>query len=138
MDRRQLLLASVTVSVGLYGLLGMAEDAQASDKKSGGGKDTYLTMPPATGVIPRRDGRRSTLTVEMGLDVPNEELRARAELSRPRLNAALNEVVRTTARSLLPGRVPDLESLTRSLQSATDRVLGRQGAKILLGSVVVL
>ena len=135
MDRRQLLLTALTASVGLCAPL---QAAMASEKKSEAGNASFVALSPATGVIPRRDGRRSTLTVEIGIDVPDRELRERAVLSRPRLTAAHNEVVRTAARSLLPGRVPDIEALGRSLQTATDAVLGRPGATLLLGSVIVL
>lgn len=137
MNRRQIILTSLVASVGLCAPLAVASAAVAPEAK-GGGNETYLAMSPATGVIPRRDGRRSTLTVEMGLDIADRDLRERATLSKPRLTAAYNEVVRTAARALLPGRVPDLDGMTRSLQAATDRVLGKSGAKILLGSVIVL
>ena len=106
--------------------------------ESAAGKDSYIAMNSATGVVPRRDGRRSTLTVEIGIDVPDRTLRERAVLSRPRLTAAYSEVVHRTSRALLPGRVPDVEALATALQAATDRVLGQPGAKVLLGSVIVL
>ena len=111
--------------------------ALSAPKGGSGGNNPYVVIAPATGVVPRRDGRRSTLTVEMGLEVPDRDLRDRAHLSRPRLSAAYNEIVRTTASRLLPGTPPDIEAIGRDLQAATDRVLARSGARLLLGSVVV-
>lgn len=132
-----MLLTSLCLCAGLFGPFAGVASAKAPEKSSGAGTETYLPMNPATGVIPRRDGRRSTLTVEIGLDVPDAVLRERAILSKPRLTAGFNEVVRNASRSLLPGRVPDLDALTRLLQTQADQILGKPGAKVLLGSVIV-
>lgn len=138
MDRRHLiqtgLMALCGLSVGLIPLGGAVASSSSSGSSS---KASYIAIPPASGVIPRRDGRRSILSVELGLDVPESALRERVTLSRPRLSAAYNEVVRTTASRMLPGTPPDIDAIGRALQAATDRVLGRAGAKLLLGTVVV-
>ena len=135
MDRRAL--------IGLAALgsaLAAAEAAKASGKSSGGGApaNAYIPLPTATATILRRDGRRGVMTVEVGVDVADTALRARADQSRPRLSAAYNEVVRLAGERLLPGAPPDVEWLSRALQAATDRVLGKAGAKLLLGTVMVV
>lgn len=135
MDRRAL--------IGLAALgsaLAAAEAAKASGKSSGGGApaNAYIPLPTATATILRRDGRRGVMTVEVGVDVADEALRTRADQSRPRLSAAYNEVVRLAGERILPGAPPDVEWLSRALQAATDRVLGKSGAKLLLGTVMVV
>jgi len=135
MDRRAL--------IGLAALgsaLAAAEAAKASGKSSGGGApaNAYIPLPTATATILRRDGRRGVMTVEVGVDVVDEALRTRADQSRPRLSAAYNEVVRLAGERILPGAPPDVEWLSRALQAATDRVLGKAGAKLLLGTVMVV
>ena len=135
MDRRAL--------IGLAALgsaLAAAEAAKASGKSSGGGApaNAYIPLPTATATILRRDGRRGVMTVEVGVDVADEALRTRADQSRPRLSAAYNEVVRLAGERMLPGAPPDVEWLSRALQAATDRVLGKPGAKLLLGTVMVV
>ncbi len=135
MDRRAL--------IGLAALgsaLAAAEAAKASGKSSGGGApaNAYIPLPTATATILRRDGRRGVMTVEVGVDVADEALRTRADQSRPRLSAAYNEVVRLAGERILPGAPPDVEWLSRALQAATDRVLGNAGAKLLLGTVMVV
>ena len=47
-------------------------------------------------------------------------------------------VWRVAGERLLPGAPPDVEWLSRALQAATDRVLGKAGAKLLLGTVMVV
>ena len=81
--------------------------------------------------------RRGVLTVQLGIDVPNATLRARAAASVPRLRAAYAQVVQTYAAGLPAGALPDADWLSRELQRQTDRVLGAPGARLLLGSIIV-
>lgn len=129
MDRRQL------IALALSGLA-LASAAHASPEKSGGGKGGYLSMPTATATVLRRDGRRGVLTVETGLDIADGALMERARLSQPRLSAAYNEIARIAAERLLPDAPPNVEWLAAALQHATDAILGRPGAKLLLGTVM--
>ena len=63
-------------------------------------------------------------------------LMERARLSQPRLSAAYNEIARIAAERLLPDAPPNVEWLAVALQHATDAILGRPGAKLLLGTVM--
>ena len=128
MDRRHL------IGLTLSGLA-LASAAHASPEKSGGTKGGYLSLPTATATVLRRDGRRGVMTVETGLDIADGALMERAQLSLPRLSAAYNEIVRIAAERLLPDAPPNVEWLV--LQHATDAILGKPGAKLLLGTVMV-
>ncbi len=130
MDRRHL------IGLTLSGLA-LAGASHASPEKGGGGKGGYLSLPTATATVLRRDGRRGVMTVETGLDIVDGALMERARLSQPRLSAAYNEVVRIAAERLLPDAPPNVEWLVVALQHATDAILGRPGAKLLLGTVMV-
>lgn len=130
MDRRHL------IGLTLSGLA-LASAAHASPEKSGGGKGGYLSLPTATATVLRRDGRRGVMTVETGLDIADGALMERARLSQPRLSAAYNEIVRIAAERLLPDAPPNVEWLVVALQHATDVILGKPGAKLLLGTVMV-
>ena len=55
-----------------------------------------------------------------------------------RLSAAYNEVVSIAAERLLPDAPPNVEWLIIALQHATDAILGKPGAKLLLGTVMVV
>jgi len=134
MDRRALIgLAALSTAL-------VAAEAEASGKSEGGGApaNAYIPLPTATATILRRDGRRGVMTVEVGVDVADPVLRTRADQSKPRLSAAFNEVVRLAGERMLPSAPPDVEWLSRALQAATDRVLGRPGGKLLLGTVMVI
>lgn len=76
--------------------------------------------------------------VSFGMDVPDAELRERAELIMPRLQdawlTALNLYASTTVR---PGRPANITEVSGLLQSTADRVLGKPGARVLIASVIV-
>lgn len=103
-------------------------------KKSGGGN--YLAMQTLLGTTMRPDGRRGVLSVDCGLDVPDAALRERAEKSSPRLRAAYVQTVQAYAAGLQTGMLPNAEYIAQTLQRQTDAILGKPGAKILLGAII--
>lgn len=111
-------------------------NAPKEEKKKGGGA-SFIQIPTLTATIVRRNGRRGVLTVETGVDVPDGGLRARAEASQPRLRAAYSQVIQTYAAGMSPGGVPNADYLSRELQRQTDMVLGKPGAKLLLGTILM-
>lgn len=136
MDRRALF----TLAPAALGLLATTAHAGGPGGGGGGGAsaNTYIRYPTITASSARPGGRRGVMTVETGVDVPDEALRLRAEQSAPRLRAAYAVVVQRNASQLLPGAPPNVDQISRELQAATDRVLGRTGARLLLGTVMVI
>jgi len=130
MDRRTLLALTLASAV-LPGL------ATASEEKKKAGGATYIQINTLTGTTNRSGGRRGVLTVECGLDVPDEKLRTLARQSLPRLRAAYVQAVQTYAAGLPAGSPPGVDFIGRELQRQTDQVLGRPGARLLLGAVLV-
>jgi hypothetical protein len=94
-------------------------------------------MNTLTGATNKPGGRRGVLTVDCGIDVPDSALRLRAEQSLPRLRAAYVQTVTIYAAGLPSGAAPNADFLARTLQVQTDSVLGRPGARLLLGAIVV-
>jgi flagellar basal body-associated protein FliL len=111
--------------------------------KTGGGggaaaQASYLRLPTITANVVRPGGRRGVMTVETGIDTPDAALRTRVAQSAPRLRAAYAAVVQQSANVLLPGAPPDVERLVAQLQAATNTVMGRAGARLLIGTVMVV
>ena len=131
MHRRLILGLALTALLAPAAVL-----AQGAEKKKGGGI-TYIQFQTLTATIIKTDGRRGVFTVDAGVDVPDAALRARVGLLLPRLRAAYVQVLQTYAYSLDPGAPPDPDYLSMTLQRETDRVLGRPGAKLLLGAMLV-
>jgi hypothetical protein len=113
-----------------------AGHAADSAKKKGGGL-SYIQFPTLTATIFHGDGSRGVLTIESGVDVSDAGLRARAQASQPRLSAAYLMVLQAYASGLAPTAPPDADYIARTLQRETDRVLGRPGARLLLGSIMI-
>jgi hypothetical protein len=138
MDRRAFLAlaASAALPAAIRPDGASAAGGGGEAKKTAGGA-SYLPIAPLTGTTSKGGGRRVVLSVECGLDVPDGKLRARAEASLPRLRAAYVQTVMTYAAGLPVGAPPNVDFLARSLQRQTDSVLGKAGARFLLGAVLV-
>lgn len=119
-------------------LLGLKTNARKTGGGGGAPQPSYMRLPTVTANVMRSGGRRGVMTVETGLDTPNAALRTRVAQSAPRLRAAYAAVVQQSANALLPGAPPDIERLVAQLQAATDRTLGRPGARLLIGTVMVV
>lgn len=130
MDRRRLMF----VLAGLAAP-GAAWAAGGDKKKSGGG--SYVPIQTLMGSTTGTPSRRGVLSVDCGLDVPDEALRLRAAQSAPRLRAAYLQTIQTYAAGLAPGALPNAEYLASALQRQTDAILGKPGAKLLLGVILV-
>ena len=123
----------------LIGLIALAIAApaapRADEKKKTGGED-YVPINALTGSTLKAGGRRGVLTVECGLSIPDPKLRHFAEQSLPRLRAAYVQAVLTYAAGLPSSAPPNPDLIAQTLQRQTDLILGRPGARVLLGSVV--
>ena len=125
-------------ALALILLCALAGAAPASASKSTLGNTlTYTAFDALTATLRRLDGRRGVLTVQGGLDVQDPALRARAAASGPRLRDAYIRTLDLYAASLTPGAPPDVDQIGFRLQQATDGVLRRKGAKVLLGTIIV-
>jgi hypothetical protein len=98
---------------------------------------TYTQLDGLTATVLRSDGRRGVLSVQAGLDAPDPKLHALVAKSIPRLRDAYVQVMATYGAGLAPGAPPNPDMMSQQLQRATDRILGRPGARFLLGTVLV-
>ena len=129
MNRRGLIVAALALAA-------LPALARADERKKGGGA-SFIQMDTLAATIVRADGRRGVMTVEVGVDVQDPGLHTRATQSIPLLRAAYGEVLRTYAAGLQPGVLPDADYLSRELQRQTDMALGRPGAVLMLGTILV-
>lgn len=118
--------------------LSAARPASASSEGGAAPVATYQRLPIVTASILHGDGRRGVLSIETGVDTPDAALRLRVQQSIPRLRAAYAAAAQTFANGLRPGMPPDIDRLSSALQAATNTVMGRPGARLLLGSVMAV
>ncbi len=130
MHRRLILTLAALVA-----LPAMAQAAGGGEKKKSGG-GTYLPMNTLLGTMIRSNGQRGVLSVDCGLDVPDPALHKLADQSLPRLRAAYVQTVQAYAAGLEQNALPNADYLGQTLQRQTDTILGRRGAKVLLGAII--
>jgi hypothetical protein len=130
MNRRLILAA-------LFAAVPVLAAAEGADQRKKGGGASFIQLDTLTATIMRPDGRRGVMTVEVGVDVPDAGLHARAAQSTPLLRAAYSEVIRTYASGLAPSALPNADYLSLRLQQVTDQTLGRPGARLLIGDILV-
>ena len=135
MQRRAILAALALMA--LAPLSAQASGGEKADKKKGGGESYLQIEPVSASTSPAGGGKRGILTVETGVDIPDAALRAYAQKSMPRLRAAFVQVVQIYAAGLPPRTPPSPDFLSIELQRETDRVLGRKGARLLLGAILL-
>lgn len=130
MDRRLLIATAIAAALPATAL-----GAGGGEKKTSG-SESYVQIEPLLGTTVRSSGRRGVLAVDCGLDVKDPVLRTRAQQSIPRLRAAYVQVVQAYAAGLGPKSLPNADYIATALQRQTDLILGRSGARILLGGIV--
>ncbi len=124
---------ALALALSLAGQAGAAWAKEASKTNTA----TYTSFDALTATIWRPDGRRGVITVQAGLDVKDPGLRARAQSEAPILRDAYVTSLNVYAAALTPGAPPDVDQIALRLQQATDRVLKKPGARLLLGAVLV-
>jgi len=130
MIRRQFLILTA-----LSGLITPAALASEPKKKGGGeGYTQFKTINVFTQASRRRHG---TLSVDMGLYSDNAKLVEQIKLYQPRLQDAYVARLQAYAGTLNSNALVDTGFIAMQLQSATDAILGRTGAKVLLGTILL-
>ena len=110
--------------------------AEGGEKKKAGG-ESYLPIRAVLGMTLRGNNAHGVLSVDCGLDVPDAVLRRRADLLLPRLRDAYVLSVQAYAAGLPPGALPNADYLANTLQRQTNAILGKPGARVLLGAIIV-
>ncbi|HEV7689330.1 MAG TPA: hypothetical protein VGO52_00835 [Hyphomonadaceae bacterium] len=137
------LLAAVTVATGTPAGASPPPPAAPAKVEDPGakritGSENYVPTFGLRASITRGREIHGVLTVDAGIDVPNEKMRTHVEAVRPRLMNSMREVVLNYASlSYGIGEKPDADMIRVRLQKAVDTVLGKDQAKVALASVIV-
>ena len=137
-DRRILALLFFAIAAGPALAQPSGEDqAPASRQERLTSADSYMPLPTLSAGVLQRYATNGTIVVDMGLDIPDAALRARAQANTPRLRDALRTALATYASTYYRDRTaPDPTQMTRLMQQAVDRVLGAPGARVLLANII--
>jgi hypothetical protein len=133
MIRRQFLFRAVLVVTG--SLITPAAFASEPKKKGGGeGYTQFKTINVFTAASRRKHG---TLSVDMGLYSEDPKLVEQIKIYQPRLQDAYVSRLQSYAGTLNSSTLVDMDFISMQLQNATDSILGRKGAKVLLGTILL-
>lgn len=114
-----------------------AEQAPATRQERLTSAESFLPMPTLSAGVLHRASTAGTIVIDMGLDVPDEALRRRAQLNAPRIRDALRTALATYSSTYYRDRTaPDPTAMTRLLQQSVDRTLGAAGARVLLVNII--
>ena len=115
-----------------------AAPAEDSRHRSVTSADTYLPLPPLMATVQADHRARGNLQIEAGLEIQDARLRRRVEQIMPRLrNAYVTALSIYTGVNYRYGTVPDADRIAQLLQDATDMTLGTDGARVLIGMVII-
>ncbi|MGD9814507.1 MAG: hypothetical protein AB7Q23_05325 [Hyphomonadaceae bacterium] len=116
---------------------GAAPQAPATRQERLTSAESYVPLPTLSAAVLQRSAIYGTVVLDMGLDIPDGDLRWRARANEPRLRDALRTALATYASTYYRDRTaPDPAVLTRLLQQAVDRTLNAQGARVLLANII--
>jgi flagellar basal body-associated protein FliL len=100
--------------------------------------ESYVIIDPIYSTIIDGAKPRGLLMVELGLDVPDEKLREDVNLSLPLLrDAYVRGLLAYASTAVRPYRQPNVEDIANRLQAITDKVMGREGARVLMAQTAV-
>lgn len=120
-----------------------ATPAYADDDKKGAEhkvtqSKSYLMIDPIYATIVAGDRPAGLLMIGIGIDVPDEKLRAEADRAMPVLrDAYVRNMMAFAATQVRTFRQPDVSVIANRLQAVTDRALGHKGARVLLAQVAM-
>jgi hypothetical protein len=118
-------------------LAALATGAAAQEGGNGKAKSSYVQLQTLALATTRPGGRHGVLTVEVGIDATDPALRDKVDLYTPLLRSAYISALQPYGLGLPWGALPSADYIALTLQRETDRVLGRRGARLLLGSILV-
>ena len=113
-------------------------DATPAPKHKVTQSPSWISIEPMYATIIDADRPCGMLLVEIGLDIPNEELRAQAAHALPILrDYYVRSLTSFAASTVRPWRQPDVTVIADRLQRVTDKALKQKGARVLLGQVAM-
>jgi flagellar basal body-associated protein FliL len=137
-NRRLLMLAAAAIVAAGPVAAQPASGSNSQDRQARlTSAESFMPMPTLSTAVLQRNTSRGTIVVDMGIDIPDAALRARAQANQPRLRDALRTALSTYAGAYYRDRTaPDPTTLARLMQSAVDRTLGATGARVLFTNII--
>ena len=136
--RLALLCLAATMIPLCSGSPAWAADNNAPAQRKTTQSESYIMIDPMYASILDGIKPRGLLMVELGLDIPDAKLRDRVAQNLPALrDAYVRSLLTYAASAVRPWRQPNVEDIANRMQTITNRLLGREGAKVLMAQTAV-
>ena len=113
-------------------------EANAPAQRKTTQSESYIPIEPMYASILDGMRPRGLLLIEIGLDVPDAALRGRITQNLPALrDAYLRSLLSYAATAVRPTRQPNVDDIANRMQAITNRVVGREGAKVLMAQTAI-
>jgi len=120
------------------GAVNAAEETKEAAQHKTTQSESYISIDPIYASILDGMRPRGLLMVEIGLDVPDAKLRERVNQNLPTLrDAYVQNLLTYAATAVRPWRQPNVEDIASRMQTVTNRVIGRDGAKVLMAQTAI-
>jgi flagellar basal body-associated protein FliL len=128
--------AAAALTFALSPASAYAADQGAQHKSTS--SESYIGIDPIYSTIIDGGRPRGLLMVELGLDIPDAEFREAVSRAMPVLrDAYVRGLVIYASNAVRPYRQPNVEDIAMRLQTITDKVMGKPGAKVLMAQTAI-
>jgi flagellar basal body-associated protein FliL len=136
--RHAVLCLATAISLVWGSRAALAAEANAPAQRKTTQSESYIPIEPMYASILEGIRPRGLLLIELGLDVPDGKLRERITQNLPALrDAYLRALLTYAATAVRPSRQPNVEDIASRMQAITNRVVGREGAKVLMAQTAI-
>jgi hypothetical protein len=111
-----------------------ASEAQRKTTQS----ESFVAIDPMYATILEGSKPRGLLMIELGLDIPDAEMRARVSHALPALrDAYVRSLIAYGSTAVRAWRQPSVDDISERMQTITDRLMGGPGAKVLMAQTAI-
>ena len=117
---------------------GSAQGSEAPAQRKTTQSESFIAIDPMYATILEGNKPRGLLMIELGLDVPDEAMRARVSHALPALrDAYVRSLMAYGAAAVRAWRQPSVDDIADRMQTITDRLMGGPGAKVLMAQTAI-
>ena len=111
-----------------------AAEAQRKTTQS----ESFVAIEPMYATILEGSKPRGLLMIELGLDIPDTEMRDRVNHALPALrDAYVRSLIAYGSTAVRAWRQPSVDDIADRMQTITDRLMGGPGAKVLMAQTAI-
>jgi hypothetical protein len=130
--------AIVAVTFALSAGAARSADSPSPAARRTTNSQSFVAVEPMYATVLDGAKPRGLLIVEIGLDVPDAELRGQVTRALPVLrDAYVRGLIAYASTAVRVYRQPSVEDIANRMQAITDKTMGKQGARVLMAQTAI-